>query len=88
MTPKCKKGKVDNTILRINLYPLDGAIDFPKMYLLDSYLSSHYPKFKQPGLEHETRGPLQEDTKRWKILKLSPPKLGVVTYQTWLTIEL
>ena len=31
--------KVDNTIHRINLYPLDSAIGFPNTYLLDSDLS-------------------------------------------------
>ena len=32
--------KVDSTILRINLYPLDGAIRFPNTYPVDSDLSS------------------------------------------------
>ena len=31
--------KVDNAILRINLYPLDSAIGFNNTYLLDSDLS-------------------------------------------------
>ena len=30
---------VDNTIYRINLYPLDSAIGFPNTYPLDSDLS-------------------------------------------------
>lgn len=34
VTPKCKKEKVDNTILWTNLYPLDSEIDFPKMYVI------------------------------------------------------
>ena len=43
--------KVDNTIHRINLYPLDSAIGFPNTYPLDSDLSSgqSYPSFEQPG---------------------------------------
>ena len=32
--------KVDNTIHRINHYPLDSAIGFPNAYLFDSDLSS------------------------------------------------
>ena len=79
--PKCKKGKVDNAIFWINLHSLDSATDFPKTCLLDSYLSSHYPKFKQPGLEHKTSGPSQEDIKQWKILNLLTQKVGVVTYK-------
>ena len=31
--------KADNTISRINLYPLDSAIGFPNIYPLDSDLS-------------------------------------------------
>ena len=52
------------------------------MCLLESNLSSHYPKFKQPGLEHETSSPFQKDIKQWKILQLSTQKMGVVTYKT------
>lgn len=51
------------------------------MRLLDSYLSSHYPTFKQQGLEHETSSPFQQDIKQWKILQLSTQKVGVVTYK-------
>ena len=50
MTLKCKKGKEDNTIFWTNLYPLDSPIDFPKTYLLHSYLSSHYPKLNKQDL--------------------------------------
>ena len=42
---------VDNTIHRINYYPLDSAIGFPNTYPLDSDLSSGkcYPSFEQLG---------------------------------------
>ena len=43
--------KVDNTIHRINHYPLDSAIDFAMTYPQDSDLSGgqHYPSFEQLG---------------------------------------
>ena len=43
--------KVDSTIHRINLYPVDNAIGFPNTYPLDSDLSNGqcYPTFEQPG---------------------------------------
>ena len=43
--------RVESPIRRINLHPVDIAINFPNTYPLDSDLSSglHYPTFEQPG---------------------------------------
>ena len=42
---------VDSSIHRMNLYPLDSAIGFPKAYSLGSDLSGNlrYPSFEQQG---------------------------------------
>ena len=62
MTPKFKKGKVDNTIPWINLHQLDSAMISRKRICWTVIIQS-LSKAKQPGLEHETSGPLQEDIK-------------------------
>lgn len=62
MTPKFKKGKVDNTIPWINLHQLDSAMISLKRICWTVIIQS-LSKAKQPGLEHETSGPLQEDIK-------------------------
>ena len=62
MTPKFKKGKVDNTIPWINLHQLDSAMISLKRICWTVIVQS-LSKAKQPGLEHETSGPLQEDIK-------------------------
>ena len=41
--------KVDNTIHRINLYPLNSAIGFPNTYPLDSDLSVYLSVFSTTG---------------------------------------
>ena len=62
MTPKFKKGKVDNSIPWINLHQLESAMISLKRICWTVIIQS-LSKAKQPGLEHETSGPLQEDIK-------------------------
>ena len=63
---------VDNTIYRINLYPLDSAIGFPNTYPLDSDLSSGkcYPSFEQLGSDWFKH---QIFTKSWQSSKYINP---------------
>ena len=59
--------KVDNTIHRINHYPLDSAIGFPNTYAVDSDLPSEhrYPTFEQLGPEIYL---IKQNTRTWIIL--------------------
>ena len=60
--------KVDNTIHRINHYPLDSAIiGFPNTYVVDSDLPGEhrYPTFEQLGPEIYL---IKQNTRTWIIL--------------------
>ena len=59
--------KVDNTIHRINHYPLDSAIGFPNTYAVDSDLPGEhrYPTFEQLGPEIYL---IKQNTRTWIIL--------------------
>ena len=80
MTPKFKKGKVDNTIPWINLHQLDSTIDFPKTYLLDSY----HPVTIQSQTTRTWTWDKWSLTRRYKIIEiliLSTQKVGMIIYQ-------